>query len=280
MGSSKDLFLVFGAHVATSWADWVSYVGALVLLHAMAPRHSFATAGFMVARLLPPLLLAPLAHVVAAAFEKRRVLAACNVAGAAVVLGFLGIQRPPQLPSFYVVATLQQTLFAVYDPTRRALVPEVCRGNDWALTVATAADAFARSLVMCVGAVSGGALATSAAGLPATFACAAAALTVAAAATLLAARQTVGASRLNLRSGEDEDGGYGALASTGAAYLLGPGQRRTLRLLCVKASAAVAWGVADVLEVALASQPAAHRWGGFAAPEKIQQAKDLISPKP
>ena len=262
--STKDLLLLYGAHIAKTWADWVSYVGALALLHAIAPRSSLAIAGLMVARLLSPPLLAPLAHFVAAAYEKRRVMAACNLFGSFVVLGYLGIKGVSQLTAFYVIAVLQQALFALYDPTRRALVPEVCNGEGGALTMATAADALLSSLAMCIGAFSGGALASSNTGLPTNFAGAAAALATAAAATMLVSSPASEGSRYK-RSDEDENGGYAALASTGAAYLLGMGQRRTLHLLCVKASAAVAWGMSDVLEVTFAALPAMHRWGGVAA---------------
>jgi hypothetical protein len=263
-GSTKDLLLVYGAHVATTWADWVSFVGALVLLHAVAPQPSLAIAGFIVVRLLSPPLFAPLAHIVAVSYEKRRVMAACNLFGSFVVLGYLGIKGASHLSAFYVVTVLQQALFALYDPTRRALVPEVCNGEEGALTMATAADALLSSLAMCIGALSGGALASSKTGLPTNFACAAAALATAAGATLLVSRPASDSSRYK-RSDEDENGGYAALASTGAAYLLGSGQRRTLRLLCVKASAALAWGMSEVLEVTFAALPSMHRWGGVAA---------------
>jgi hypothetical protein len=155
-----NFLLVFGAYLINCAGDWINYVAALQLLLAIAPEDASATttAYFMAVRLLPPMLLAPMTGFVADRFDKRRSLAACNFASAAVVLGFLAIRSGNQLWAMYLLAFLQQSLFAQFDPIRRALVPEVVTSQG-ELKAATTTDAFAWSLMMMAGAASGGAIA-------------------------------------------------------------------------------------------------------------------------
>ena len=214
----------------------------------------------MVIRLVPPLILAPLTGTIADSYDKRKVMATCNIASAIVVLGFLAVRTTTRLGLFFVVAFLQQSLFAQYDPTRRALVPDVVTGES-ELKGATTADAFAWSIMMAVGAASGGAIVAKF-GRDANFI--ADAVTYLLSAALCLAVRPVDSRKDVLKDTRytgGEASSWASAASDGLRYICG--DRELLAVLCIKGSAAVNWGMSELLEVQLAAEPRMQSWGGL-----------------
>ena len=302
--------LVFLAYIINCAGDWINYVAAMQLLLDVAPegKSGLMTAYFMTVRLLPPMLLAPMTGMVADSYDKRKTLAACNMASAVVVLGFLLVRSSSQLWLFFLVAFLQQSLFAQFDPVRRALVPQVVRSPN-ELKAATTTDAFAWSLMMMVGAASGGAIVAK---FGRTVNFVADSLTYMLSAAIVmqlkpptadapengengeAAVPPVPLHRKEQQEEEEEEEergvkkiGYGSGGApsigrntkdtydgkdrccdtilAGANYLLAGDRHRLLDACFLKGSAALTWGLAELLEVSFATVRALQVAGGFGA---------------
>ena len=262
-----QFLLVFFSYIVNSFGDWLNYVAALTIIderlgYSWGSRKSLLTSAFMVVRLLPPLLLSPLTGSVADRYDKRWVMALSNVGSAVVVLGYLGIRSSAQLPAFFAVTFLQQALFALYDPTRRAVIPEIVNGGEGDLKIATTAEAFAFSLMMAVGSSVGGWL-VGWGGVDLNFVLDAATYLVSAGLVMLVKPITHNEDKLQpLGAGEKTCCGS---ISEGASYLLNERQKDLRLVLTIKASAALCWGLAELLEVAFAEMPLVHQLGGLSA---------------
>lgn len=259
-----DFRWAFIAYLVNSAGNWINYVAALQVLSNIAPASQGAllTSYFMVARLLPAMILTPITGLIADSIDKRLGLAICNVASAAVVTGFIAIRHTSQIGGFFIVVFLQEALFAQYETIRRAMLPDLVPASD--LKVATTLEASVWSLMMAAGAALGGKI-TSALGTDMNFfldmltyvlsACFIMLTSSSGAgfATALTANHGASASKVGKGSKGSGAGDKEGRRSwciccnavcTGFSYLCGAPQRRLLGLCLIKASGALTWGLA------------------------------------
>ena len=77
-----------------------------------------------IVKTLPFALASPLAGLLADRFDRKRLMIAADLARAAVVLGFLVVDREAELPLLYGLIALQMMIGAVFVPARSAAVPQ------------------------------------------------------------------------------------------------------------------------------------------------------------
>ena len=118
---------LFASFVVTNAGNWLTYIASLRLIekYARPSRASLFVALFMVCRLAPGVLCAPVAGVLADRVDRRIGMAACELVAALLVLVNLLVRSATMLPLLFAAAFAQNVCAACYDPMRRALVPDV-----------------------------------------------------------------------------------------------------------------------------------------------------------
>jgi len=139
--------------VVSEIGDWLQII-ALVGLFPTAGRAAEALAGLFIVRMLPPLVWAPLAGVVADRFPRGRVMVACDLLRAAVVLGYLLVRGPQDTPLVYALAFAQESLTTFFEPARAAAIPQIVPRR--ALLAANALSGATWSAMLAVGSALGG----------------------------------------------------------------------------------------------------------------------------
>ena len=98
--------------------DWFNYIAIFVLLNELTGTGQ-AVSWFLIAKYLPPAVLGPIAGVVADKFSRKKILIACDLLRAVLVLGYLFIRQPEYVRMVYVLALLQESLWTFYHPARQ-----------------------------------------------------------------------------------------------------------------------------------------------------------------
>src|SRR5690606_10915930 len=113
-----------------------------------------ALAGVFIFKLLPWALASPLAGVLVDRFNRRWLMIASDGLRALIVLGFLFIDDPAELPLLYVLITLQVVVGAVFIPAKSASLPNITTPRE--LYTANALSAATWSSMLAIGAALGG----------------------------------------------------------------------------------------------------------------------------
>ena len=90
--SNRDFAKLWAAQLVSLLGDWFStiVISALVVTHTEGTGYQgIAVSAFLIARMLPPLLMRPLAGVLADRFDRKRLLIVSGLIRAVVVLGLL-----------------------------------------------------------------------------------------------------------------------------------------------------------------------------------------------
>ena len=104
-------------------------IASVIIVNRYAAS-GLAVGGLFIARALPPFLFGPMAGVVADRFDRRNVLIASDLLWAAIVLGFLLVDRPERLWLLYLLTVLQFSVSAFFEPARAALVPALVKSDE------------------------------------------------------------------------------------------------------------------------------------------------------
>ncbi len=149
------------AQVISLLGDWFS----LIVLSARVSNFSagttwqgLAVSGFLLAHFVPPLLVSPWAGVLVDRFDRRRLLIISDVSRTVVVLLFLLANTPDRLWLIYVLTVIQFAFSAVFEPGRSAILPSLVLADD--LVLANTLSSVTWSVMLAVGAIAGGVVAT------------------------------------------------------------------------------------------------------------------------
>jgi len=141
------------AQVISLTGDWFNTIASVIIVNRYAAS-GLAVGGLFIARALPPFLLGPVAGVVADRFDRRNILIVSDVLRAAIVLGFLWVDRPDRLWLLYVLTVLQFSVSSFFEPARAALTPAVV-ATDELLTANTLASITWSAMLTFGGAIGG-----------------------------------------------------------------------------------------------------------------------------
>ena len=141
------------AQVVSELGDWLNLVALLQLVSRFSGSAE-ASGWVLVIQMLPWVFWSPVAGWVADRFDRRQVMIAADLLRAGIVLGFLFINRADQLWLVYVLAGLQYSLAAFFEPARQALLPTLAQGEE--LLSATSLMGVTWSLMLAIGGALGG----------------------------------------------------------------------------------------------------------------------------
>ncbi len=139
--------------ITSELGDWFHYVALYALVIKLGGSAS-AMAGIMVAKLLPLVIISPLAGVVADRISRKKIMIIADIFRFFVILGFLMIDDPNDLWLIYALTIIELSMSSFFEPARNAIIPSVV--NKQELVTANALSGTTWSVMVSVGAASGG----------------------------------------------------------------------------------------------------------------------------
>ena len=152
-----DFSRLWLAQVISLLGDWFNTIVLSALVAEYSGGSGLAVSGFLLARLVPPLLVGPYAGVLVDRFDRKRLLILSDVSRAGVVLLLLMATGPEWLWLIYVLTILQFSLSAVFEPGRNAIMPSLLPHHE--LVLANTLSSVTWSAMLAVGAIIGGVVA-------------------------------------------------------------------------------------------------------------------------
>jgi len=158
ISSNRDFAKLWAAQLVSLLGDWFStiVISALIVSYtAETGYQGVAVSAFLIARLIPPLLMRPLAGVLADRFDRKRLLIASDILRALAVLGLLfTTQGPEYLPLVYVFIVIQFLVSSIFEPARNAIMPSILYRHQ--LVIGNTLSSVTWSAMLAIGAITGG----------------------------------------------------------------------------------------------------------------------------
>lgn len=158
IGGNRDFAKLWAAQLVSLLGDWFStiVISALIVSYTEGSgNQGLAVSAFLIARLLPPLLMRPLAGVLADRFDRKRLLILSDILRALAVLGLLfTTQGPEYLPLVYVFVVIQFLVSSIFEPARNAIMPSILYRHQ--LIIGNTLASVTWSAMLAVGAITGG----------------------------------------------------------------------------------------------------------------------------
>ncbi len=158
IAGNRDFAKLWGAQLVSLLGDWFStiVISALIVSYTEDSGYQgIAVSAFLIARLLPPLLMRPLAGVLADRYDRKRLLIASDLLRALAVLGLLfTTQGAEYLPLVYILIVIQFLASSVFEPARNAIMPSILYRQQ--LLVGNTLSSVTWSAMLAIGAITGG----------------------------------------------------------------------------------------------------------------------------
>ncbi|HEU4752588.1 MAG TPA: MFS transporter, partial [Armatimonadota bacterium] len=150
---NRDFRLFWGGQIVSQLGDWFSAITVQALLLRYTGQAS-SLAWFMVATMLPGLLLGPLAGVAVDRLPRKSVMVGADLVRMLIALGFLGFRGPETAWVAYACLAGLSSLTAFFEPARIATLPNIT--SDRELVAANALSSVTWSILLTSGAIVGG----------------------------------------------------------------------------------------------------------------------------
>lgn len=156
--SNPDFTKLWAAQVVSLLGDWFNtiVISALIVVYTEGTNYQgIAVSGYLICRLIPPLLMRPYAGVLADRFDRKRLLIVSDVLRAFAVLGLLfTTQSPDLLPLIYIFTIIQFLISSIFEPARNAIMPSVLYRDE--LVIGNTLSSVTWSAMLAIGAIVGG----------------------------------------------------------------------------------------------------------------------------
>ena len=156
--SNRDFAKLWAAQLVSLLGDWFStiVISALIVSYTEGTGYQgVAVSAFLIARLIPPLLMRPLAGVLADRIDRKRLLIASDILRALAVLGLLfSTQGAEFLPLVYVFVVIQFLISSIFEPARNAIMPSILYRHQ--LIIGNTLSSVTWSAMLAIGAITGG----------------------------------------------------------------------------------------------------------------------------
>lgn len=132
-------YLWFG-QIVSLLGDWFNMIAAAILI-AKLTNSGVAVGGLFIVRWLAPVIVSPIAGVVADRYNRKHLLIITDIARAIVVLGFFFVRDAGDVWLLYTLSAVQLAISGFFFPARNAILPSIVNerelGASNALTSAT-----------------------------------------------------------------------------------------------------------------------------------------------
>lgn len=139
--------------------EWFTYVATINAITHICPNSNTAIAAIIAIRTIPNILFASVGGGLADATDRRISMISLNLMGMFVVLLYLPAYHLKSSFLIYLVAFIQATVAAIYDPVRRAIIPLLVPQEEY-LQKATTISEIAYATMASAGATFGGVVAS------------------------------------------------------------------------------------------------------------------------
>jgi MFS family permease len=139
--------------VVSELGDWLNSIAIYALILKLSDS-GMAMAGAMMAKLLPIVLVSPIAGVVVDRVSRKAVMIASDLLRCIVVLGFLLVEDQNSLWLVYALVIIEISLSGFFEPARSAIIPSLVPKKD--LVTANALSGSTWSVMLAFGAALGG----------------------------------------------------------------------------------------------------------------------------
>ncbi|PIQ99709.1 MAG: MFS transporter [Nitrospinae bacterium CG11_big_fil_rev_8_21_14_0_20_45_15] len=145
-------YLWYG-QVVSELGDWLNSIAIYTLILEVS-NSSMALAGVMMAKLLPIVVISPIAGVVIDRFDRKWVMIASDLGRFVIVLGFLTVDGPEDIVIVFILTLLSTALTGFFEPARSAIIPSLIPRKN--LVAANALSGSTWSVMLAFGAAMGG----------------------------------------------------------------------------------------------------------------------------
>ncbi len=140
-------------NIVSLLGDWFNTIALYVLVTELTGS-PLALGAVFITKMLPWAVSAPLAGVLVDRYDRRGLMIGTDGLRAVIVLGFLLIDQPADVPWLYVLLTAQVVAGAVFTPAKSAALPNITTPRE--LLTANALMSATWSTMLAVGAALGG----------------------------------------------------------------------------------------------------------------------------
>jgi MFS family permease len=153
---NPDFTRLWIAQVISLTGDWFNTIVLLALVGEHSGGSGLAISVYLLARLLPPLIVSPYTGVLVDRFDRKTLLVVSDVARALIVLLYLVVLAggPGTLWLIYVLTVFQFGFSGLFEPARNAILPSLLHEDD--LVSANTLSSVTWSVMLAVGAIVGG----------------------------------------------------------------------------------------------------------------------------
>ncbi|GHJ43449.1 MFS transporter [Catellatospora sp. TT07R-123] len=156
LGGNRDLRLLLTANLISVTGDWILRIGLAYQVYVLTGS-TLASAGSVLASLLPQLVLGSVAGVYADRWDRRRAMVATNLLMAATLLPLLAVRHAGQVWLVYLVVAAQSCLAPFFSSAEAAVVPSLVAADH--LATVNSLNGQARDIARLTGAALGGVIA-------------------------------------------------------------------------------------------------------------------------
>jgi hypothetical protein len=157
------LFLM--SYIVAHLGEWLTYLASISAIEEIQ-RHNGAEASgrmavslLIVIRLLPNVILSPFGGALADGWDRRNIMMTLDMCGVFIAWLFVMALHQKSVPLIYVATLLQECVAGLYEPSRSAIIPLMCPGNE-EMKKATTLAGVAWSMIAAFGSAIGGLLVT------------------------------------------------------------------------------------------------------------------------
>ncbi len=133
--------------------DWFNLIASASLV-AELTNSGLAVGSLFVARMLAPVLVSPLAGVVADRYDRKKVLIATDIGRFFTATAFLLVREPDQVWLLYALSFVQLGIGGFFVPARSAILPDIV--SEQQVGAANALSSATWSVMLALGAALGG----------------------------------------------------------------------------------------------------------------------------
>lgn len=151
---NRDYTKLWLAGGVSQMGDWFNVIVLLALVSDYSNGSGLAVSLFLLARIIPPLLVTPYAGVLADRLNRKTILIVTDILRAIIVLLFLFTTGAETLWLIYVLTVAQFALSAVFEPAKSAILPNIVGRDD--IITANTIGSITWSAMLAMGALTGG----------------------------------------------------------------------------------------------------------------------------
>ena len=153
LNQNPSLRNMWYGQVVSELGDWLNSIAIYALILKLSDS-GMAMAGAMMAKLLPIVLVSPIAGVVVDRVSRKTVMIVSDLLRCVVVLGFLLVEDRDVLWLVYALVIVEISLSGFFEPARSAIIPSLVPKED--LVTANALSGSTWSVMLAFGAALGG----------------------------------------------------------------------------------------------------------------------------